>query len=197
MKTGEDQLVRKIAKTLGTKRPGGLALGVGDDAALLAPRAGFQTILTCDWFLEGSHFLRDKHPPESVGWKCLARAASDVAAMGGDPKHFLLSLALPRTLTGRWLDRFLSGLARATRRLGCQLAGGDTTKSDKILINVTVAGENPKSRAVLRSGGKPRGLIFLSGGFGGGGLGLAWVGPGRNAPPPKRPLVNKELSPPA
>jgi thiamine-monophosphate kinase len=195
MKTGEDQLVRKIAKTLGTKRPGGLALGVGDDAALLAPRAGFQTILTCDWFLEGSHFLRDKHPPESVGWKCLARAASDVAAMGGDPKHFLLSLALPRTLTGRWLDRFLSGLARATRRLGCQLAGGDTTKSDKILINVTVAGEIRKGRAVLRSGSKPGDLIFVSGRLGEAELGLQWLRQGRIARHRNRPCVKKHLYP--
>src|SRR5258708_24311000 len=122
MKTGEDKLIQRIAKAAAFKSGRRLALGIGDDAALFIPRAGFQTILTCDWFLEGSHFLRDKHPPESVGWKCLARAASDVAAMGGDPKHFLLSLALPRTLTGRWLDRFLSGLARATLPLGCQLA---------------------------------------------------------------------------
>src|ERR1700724_2535369 len=114
MKTAEDKLVRRIANALAFKGRRGLALGVGDDAALLIPRSGYQTILTCDWFLEGSHFLRDKHPPDSIGWKCLARAVSDVAAMGGQPLYFLLSLALPGKLAlrekgrgRRWLDEFL------------------------------------------------------------------------------------------
>src|SRR5246127_1370186 len=138
MKTREDKLIQRIAKAAAFKSGRRVSLGIGGDAALFIPRVGFQTILTCDWFLEGSHFLRDKHPPKSIGWKCLARAVSDVAAMGGEPKHFLLSLALPGTHTGSWLDRFLRGLARAGRRLGCQIAGGDTTKSEKILINVTV-----------------------------------------------------------
>src|SRR5258707_6495349 len=132
MKAGEDQLVQRIAKALAFKSGARLALGIGDDAALVAPTAGYATVLTCDWFLEGSHFLRDKHPPDSIGWKCLARAVSDVAAMGGEPTHFLLSLAVPGTHTGLWLDRFLRGLARPARRFGCPLADGDTTPSDKI-----------------------------------------------------------------
>src|ERR1700730_10466496 len=155
MKTGEDKLVRRIANALAFKGRGGRVLGVADVAALLIPASGPQTILTCDWFLEGSHFLRDKHPPDSIGWKSLARAVSDVAAMGGEPKHFLLSLALPGTHTGKWLDGVPRGLARAGRRFGCKLAGGDTTRSDEILINVTVVGEVRGDRAVRRSGAKP------------------------------------------
>jgi len=50
------------------------AIGMGDDAALWKPRPGFETVLTTDWFLEGPHFLRKSHPPDSVGWKCLMRA---------------------------------------------------------------------------------------------------------------------------
>jgi thiamine-monophosphate kinase len=201
MNTREDQVVQKIAKTLALKkrgglpRHGGLALGAGDDAALLASKPGYQTILTCDWFLEGSHFLRDKHPPESVGWKCLARAASDVAAMGGEPTHFLLSIALPGTHTGRWLHRFLSGLARAERHLGCRLAGGDTTRSDAILINVTVVGEIRSGRAVLRSGAKPGDLIFVSGRLGEAELGLRWLRQGRIARHRNSPCVKKHLYP--
>jgi thiamine-monophosphate kinase len=185
MKTGEDEVVQKIAKALafkgrgGPTRRAGLVLGAGDDAALVVPRPGYQAILTCDWFLEGSHFFRDKHPPESIGWKCLARAVSDVAAMGGEPKHFLLSLALPGTHTGSWLDRFLRGLARAGRRLGCQIAGGDTTKSEKILINVTVVGEIRQGQAVLRSGAKAGDLIFVSGRLGEAELGLQRLRQGR------------------
>ena len=179
MKTGENSLVQKITRGLALKGASGLALGAGDDAALLQPRPGRQLVLTCDWFLEGSHFLRDKHPPDSIGWKCLARAASDVAAMGGEPRYFLLSLALPETHTGKWLDGFLRGLARAERRLQCQLAGGDTTRNRKILISVTAIGDVPTGGAVLRSGGEPGDLIFVSGRLGEAELGLRTLRHGR------------------
>jgi thiamine-monophosphate kinase len=195
MKAGEDQLVQRIAKALAFKRGTRLALGIGDDAALLAPRAGYATVLTCDWFLEGSHFLRDKHPPDSIGWKCLARAVSDVAAMGGEPTHFLLSLAVPGTHTGQWLDRFLRGLARAARRFGCQPAGGDTTRSNEILINVTVVGEVRADRAVLRSGAKPGDLIYVTGRLGEAEFGLRSLRQGRTASHRNSLSVRKHLYP--
>ena len=195
MKAGEDQLVQRIAKALASKSHARLALGIGDDAALLVPRAGCATVLTCDWFLEGSHFLRDKHPPDSIGWKCLARAVSDVAAMGAEPTHFLLSLALPGTLTGPWLDRFLRGLARAARRFDCQLTGGDTTRSDKILINVTVVGEVRSGRAVLRSGARPGDLIYVTGRLGEAEFGLRSFRRGRNASHRNSLSVRKHLYP--
>ena len=111
----EDGLVREIARQFPPSRGRGLRLGIGDDAALWKPKPGFASILTSDWFLEGSHFLREKHPPDSVGWKCLARAASDIAAMGGTPRCFLLNLAVPEAATGKWLDGFLRGLRRASK----------------------------------------------------------------------------------
>jgi thiamine-monophosphate kinase len=168
----EDSLVERIARRLGPGRHGRLPLGLGDDAALWKPRGGYQVVLTCDWFLEGSHFLRDKHPPEAVGWKCLARAVSDIAAMGAEPRCFLLSLALPVELTGKWLDKFLGGLKRASDALGCAAAGGDTTRQDRVLINLAIIGEVPAGRAILRSGAKPGDLIYVSGTLGEADLGL-------------------------
>jgi thiamine-monophosphate kinase len=153
-------------------RNSGVHLGIGDDAAVSRGRTGYDQILTCDWFLEDSHFLRDKHPADAVGWKCLARAVSDVAAMGGVPRCFLLSLALPATHTGVWLDQFLGGLRRAAKRFGCVLAGGDTTRNENILINVTVMGETRTGRAILRSGARPGDTLFVSGRLGGAELGL-------------------------
>jgi thiamine-monophosphate kinase len=194
-KTGEDHLVQRIAKALAFKRRAPLTLGIGDDAALLLPRPGFQAILTSDWFLEGSHFLRDRHPADSIGWKCLARAISDIAAMGGVPKCFLLSLAIPGTHAGLWLDRFLRGLARAARRFDCQVAGGDTTRSDKILVNVAVFGEIPANRAVLRSGAKPGDLIYVTGHLGEAEFGLRILRQSRATGFQHNPLVRKHLYP--
>jgi len=170
----ESELIRRI-RAIGTataRRNSAVRLGIGDDAALFSPRSGYETILTCDWFLEGTHFLRDKHPADSVGWKCLARAVSDVAAMGGEPRCFLLSLALPETHAGQWLDEFLSGLSRVARKFKCPLAGGDTTRRDEILMNVTVVGEVRSGRALLRSGARPGDIIYVSGRLGEAELGL-------------------------
>jgi len=196
MNSAEDRLVQKIATAM--KPPGlrgSLRIGLGDDAALWSPRPGYETVLTCDWFSEGSHFLRGKHPPDSVGWKCLARAVSDIAAMGGQPRCFLLSLALPRSLTGRWLDRFLAGLRRAARRFGCQLAGGDTTRRDEILINIAVIGEVLAGKAILRSGAKPGDLIFVTGRLGEAELGLRSLQRSRTLNGPDSPLIKKHLYP--
>jgi thiamine-monophosphate kinase len=143
-----------------------LHVAIGDDAAVWQPRAGHETILTCDWFLGGTHFLADTHPPESIGWKCLVRASSDVTAMGAQPRCFLLSLALPSTRTGAWLEQFLRGLKRASQALQCPIAGGDTTRQNEILINITVVGECKRGRAILRSGARAGDAIFVTGRLG-------------------------------
>src|SRR5260370_17238154 len=196
MNSAEDRLVQKIATVLKPPGLGGsLRLGLGDDAALWSPRPGYETVLTCDWFLEGSHFLRGKHPPDSVGWKCLARAVSDIAAMGGQARCFLLSLALPRSDARRWLDRFLAGLGRAARRFGCQLAGGDTTQRDEILINIAVIGEVLAGKAILRSGAKPGDLIFVTGRLGEAEFGLRSLRRRRTPSGPANLSIKKPLHP--
>jgi thiamine-monophosphate kinase len=172
-----------------------LLSGIGDDAALWSPSRGYETILTCDWFLEGTHFLRDKHPADAVGWKCLARAVSDVAAMGGVPRCFLLSLALPSTHTGFWLDQFLRGLGRAARRFGCELAGGDTTRRRDILINVMVVGEVRTGKPVLRSQARPGDILFVSGRLGEAELGLRLIRKNKRRLNSRDPFLKKHLYP--
>jgi thiamine-monophosphate kinase len=176
-RVSEEGLLERIKRSFagGDRARGGarfVSLGMGDDAALVRPGRGYETVLTCDWFLEGTHFLRDKHPADAVGWKCLARAVSDVAAMGGVPRCFLLSLALPKDLAGAWLDEFLAGLRRAARRFGCVLAGGDTTERREILINVTVVGEVRSGRGLRRSGTRVGDGLYVSGRLGEAELGL-------------------------
>jgi thiamine-monophosphate kinase len=193
----EDTLLGRIEKTESGAgiRSSGVRLGIGDDAAVFRGSKGFDQILSCDWFLEGTHFLRDRHPPDAVGWKCLARALSDIAAMGGVPRCFLLSLALPASHTGRWLDGFLQGLRRAAKRLGCALAGGDTTQRADILINVTVVGEVRTGRAVLRSGARPGDILFTSGRLGEAELGLQRIRESKARASSRDPILRKHLYP--
>ena len=110
----------------------GVNLGIGDDAAVLAPSAGHSVVVSCDAFLEGIHFWRGVHPPDAVGYKALVRAVSDLAAMGARPTVFFLTMGLPLELTGKWLGGFFRGMGRAARQLGICLAGGDTSRFSSV-----------------------------------------------------------------
>jgi thiamine-monophosphate kinase len=199
MTRGKDEaaLVAQIERTFGPgkAKAKALVMALGDDAALWAPSRGYETILTCDWFLEGSHFLRHKHSPDAVGWKSLARAVSDIAAMGGRPRCFLLSLALPSSLTGKWFSSFLHGLRRASRLMGCELAGGDITRQEKVLISITVLGEVRPGRAILRSGARPGDLVFVSGTLGEADLGLRQLENNRGMAKASNAVLRKHLYP--
>src|SRR2546421_6572876 len=194
MKPAENELINRLRRSsIKEVSKHQIRLGIGDDAALFTPQMGRETVLTCDWSLEGTHFLRDIHPPDSIGWKCLARAVSDLAAMGATPKCFLLSLALPLSHTGAWLDGFIRGLRRASRSFHCLLAGGDTTEAKKILINVTAIGEVPFGRAVRRSGASPGGLIYVSGQLGEAELGLQIIQKRKKLMRPNRNALRTHL----
>lgn len=141
---------------------------MGDDCAVLRQVAGSDLLVTTDFTLEGIHFRRDWHPPESVGHRCLARGLSDIAAMGGEPVAAFLSLALPRDLPQSWVGRFARSLISLAEKHGVTLAGGDTAESpDGILADIIVAGMIPKGKAVLRSGARPGDRIYVSGELGG------------------------------
>ena len=145
-----------------------IVVGIGDDCALLRLPARRESLVTTDFSLEGVHFRRDWHPPESVGHRCLARGLSDIAAMGGDPVAAFLSLAFPRDLQQAWVKRFLRGLLRLAGKFGVALAGGDTAESPNgILADIVVLGTVPKGKAILRSGARPGDRIYVSGELGG------------------------------
>lgn len=158
-----------IARVRSQVRGGGsAAVGIGDDCAVLRLPSDHQALVTTDFSLEEIHFRRDWHPPESVGHRCLARGLSDIAAMGGEPKFVFLSLALPRELPQRWVDRFTMGLLKLAQRFNVSLAGGDTAESPGgVLADIVVVGSVPKGEAVLRSGARPGDSIYVSGQLGG------------------------------
>jgi thiamine-monophosphate kinase len=175
-RTTEDELIERIGRRLTSGRgpvPPTLRLGIGDDAAILRPAAGDDWVVSTDFSLENVHFRLETHPPQAVGYRALARAASDLAAMGAHPQFFLLSLSLPRQRTGPWLDAMLSGMARAARRLHLHLIGGDTTRWPSVAIAMTVLGRAPRGYPVRRDGARPGDRIYVSGRLGAAALGLA------------------------
>jgi len=115
--------------------------------------------------------------------------------MGGVPRCFLLSLALPESHTGRWLDAFLSGMRRASREFACTLVGGDTTRRREILINVTIVGEIRNVHAVLRSGARAGDILYVTGRLGEAELGLRLLKRGKTQPRSSNPLLKKHLYP--
>jgi len=187
----EDQLVQRTGRAIPSLNGGALRLGIGDDAAIIAPTGRLEWVLTCDQFLEGVHYLSDSHPPDSVGYKALARATSDIAAMGAIPRFFLLTLALPSDKTGAWFDAVLRGMGRAARLMGMRLAGGDTTKSAKVSISISVLGEIAPGRAITRAGARPGDIIYVSGKLGRAQLGLELV----RSKPDRLPRFRRVLRP--
>jgi len=166
MPLGEKALISRIRNQGRVGR--GVAVGMGDDCAVLRLPQGHEVLITTDFSLEGIHFRRDWHPAKSVGHRCLTRGLSDIAAMGGEPLAAFLSLALPRSLSQDWVNGFIRGLLQLAGRLNVTLAGGDTAESPAgVLADIVVMGSAPKGHAVLRSGAKPGDHIFVSGELGG------------------------------
>jgi len=142
--------------------------GMGDDCAVLRAGARRDSLVTTDFTLEGIHFRRDWHSPESIGHRCLARGLSDIAAMGGEPAAVFLSLALPPDVPQSWVRRFFRSLVELAEKHGASLAGGDTAQSPQgILADIIVIGTVPMGKAILRSGARPGDRIYVSGELGG------------------------------
>ncbi len=149
-------------------RPGKSVLrGIGDDCAVLRLPRHHEAILTTDFSLEGVHFRREWHPANSVGHRCLTRGLSDIAAMGGLPIAAFLSLAIPASLSRKWIDSFLDGFLHLAKQFHVSLAGGDMAESSSaVLADIVVLGSVPCGRAILRSGARPGDWIYVTGRLG-------------------------------
>jgi len=163
--------VRRLARSVNNPA---VSTGIGDDCAVLRLSGARgrerekDMLVTTDFSLEGIHFRRDWHSPESVGYRCLARGLSDIAAMGGKPVAAFLSLALPRDVPQVWVKRFARSLISLAASNGVTLAGGDTAESPHgILADIVAVGTVPQGKAVLRSGARIGDLVYVSGELGG------------------------------
>jgi len=133
--------------------------GIGDDCAVYTPKPGEDLVFTTDFTIQGRHFTLPEYTPREVGYKAMARGLSDIAAMGGEPRFVLCSLAIPDEAFAK---PFFQGLFQHK----VVLVGGDLSKSEKVHIDITVCGAVPKGKAVLRSGVKPGDRIYVSGPLG-------------------------------
>lgn len=176
-KSSESAVLDRILREVRIPRNSCLKLGIGDDCAIFRPPGAAEDLLfTTDLLLEDVHFRRDTHSAEDIGYKALARGLSDIAAMGGEPRFCLLSLAIPRWANRAWVDRFYRGFLKLAHRTGTPLAGGDLARAARLACDVTVCGATTKNRALLRSRARPGDHIYVSGLLGGSALGLAGAG---------------------
>ena len=170
----ELEFIERLRRRIGLPRSGAIVRGIGDDCAIFRPRGSSEDLLfTTDLLIEGVHFRRETHKAADVGWKALARGLSDIAAMGGEPRFFLLSLATAQWTSTRWLDSFYSGLLQLGDRCRVPLAGGDLARGKKLTCDVVVCGSAPRGSALRRDGARAGDAIYVSGLLGGSALGLS------------------------
>lgn len=175
MALDEFALIGRYFRTAQLERaadPSAIALGIGDDAALLQLAVGQQLVISTDSLLAGVHFP-ERYPPAELGYRALAVAVSDLAAMAATPVAFTLALSLP-AVDEPWLQAFARGLATAARDFAINLIGGDTTRGP-LNIGVTVLGEVPIGQALTRAGACGGDLLCVGGPLGDGAAGLAVV----------------------
>jgi thiamine-monophosphate kinase len=159
MPLSEFDLITRFFSQRGTARAD-VALGVGDDAAVLDCPPGSQLVAAIDSLVEDVHFPAGS-PARSIGHRALAVNLSDLAAMGAQPAWALLALTMP-SADESWLGQFSAGLDALARQHAVALVGGDTT-GGKLCVTVQILGFVPRGAAITRSGGRPGDAVFVSG----------------------------------
>ena len=172
---GEFGFIDRIARH-GLVREEGVLCGIGDDCAVFSLDGNQALLITADLMVEDIHFKRDAAAPENLGAKLLAVNLSDVAAMGGQPRDAIVSLAIPADLDVAYMEGIYRGLHACARRFGVNIAGGDTTRSPgPLVLNLTLTGRMAVDRVCYRSGARPGDLVYVSGTLGDSAAGLEIV----------------------
>ena len=189
---GEFGLIQRIRKWMAPVDPS-LVQGIGDDVAVI--RIGNRVLLaTTDILIEGVHFDRSWIDPYHLGNKALMVNLSDIAAMGGIPTYFLISLGLPKNLPFDFVSRFYRGMKDGAKRFSVKLVGGDTSLSPKIVINICLLGEGQAQGLLFRKGAKMGDDLWVSGTLGDAALGLRILRK-EGAKGKAKGLIKRHLSP--
>lgn len=163
---GEDAVVAVLIRGLPSGKD--VRVGAGDDCAVIGgARETWWRLLKTDAMVEGIHFLPVTEP-ERVGWKALARAISDIAAMGGLPEHALVTLAARAEESLERVKGIYAGLRKVARKFGVAIVGGETSRSPgPLFLNIALTGRVERKHCVLRSGGRPGDILMVTGSLGG------------------------------
>ena len=164
----EFKLIDLISRVCKTKTS--VVKGIGDDTAVVRSLGGRYLLYTTDMLIEDVHF-KQEHSPLDIGHKAIACSISDIAAMGGIPEYALVSIGIPKTLPVVFVEQLYKGMQLTAQNFGISVIGGDTNRSDKIIISVFLGGSVPQKEVVFRDGARERSCICVTGKLGGSGLG--------------------------
>lgn len=162
---GELEIIRKIRESFDVAS-GAVIIGIGDDAAVLANEPASHTVATTDTLVEDVHFQMGLIHPRDLGYKAIAAAVSDLAAMAAQPRYALVALALDASTQMAWVESLYQGIKEAVTDLDMVLVGGDTSASQKAFINVTALGAVDSETYCLRSAGQPGDSLCVTGNLG-------------------------------
>lgn len=168
---GEDALIRALRAQFESEHPR-LVMGPGDDTSVTSHNPGDVLLATTDILIEGTHFQRRYARAYLLGKKALSVSLSDIAAMGGIPRFYLVSIGLRPSTPKKFLFDLYRGITARAREFSAILAGGNTARSDKLMVSTTVFGEMPEKEVVYRAGARPGDDIYVTGTLGDSALGL-------------------------
>lgn len=162
---GEDELIRRLTRGLAFDRS--VIAGPGDDCAVIhAPPAGRHLLFKTDAVVEHIHFLRET-PPRLIGRKALSRVISDIAAMGGQPAHALVTLVVRRATELSFVEELYAGIREAAAPFGVNIVGGETSRGDTMVVSISLLGHVAAARWSGRRGGQAGDVLFVTGRLGG------------------------------
>ena len=172
-KWSELDLIALFAEKTGSAESDGLLKGIGDDCAIFTGTdEGSPWLVTTDILVEDIHFSRSWHPPHLLGRKSIAVNLSDIAAMGGQPRFALISIALPDDIDRDWVVAWSEGAQEILGEYDCVLIGGDTARGPQLVVNVVILGVAQQGKALERNRAAGGENIYVSGPLGSAAAGL-------------------------
>jgi thiamine-monophosphate kinase len=197
--TGSENGIIQFLQDRYSKPDPSIKKGIGDDAAVIRRgKSGEYWLVTTDMLVEGIDFRLDWITPRQLGAKSISANLSDIAAMGGRPRFYTVSLGIPPRMPGRWISEFYRGLTQQGFRYGALLIGGDLSSvRESITVSIAMLGESVGRKVLYRSGGGRNDLLYVTGTLGRSDAGLRLLQQGVKRPGsrPGKQAIRAHLQP--